>query len=88
MRITVDIDADVLQTVKDLAAKRKVTLAAIISDLVRRGLQSPRTRAVKIRNGVPVLPRRPRGARRPTMESVNRLRDDASRDTGVGVAPP
>ena len=77
MRTTVDIDDDVLQAAKELAQNRKATLGHVLSELIRRGLQSPRTRAVTVRNGVPVLPRRPRGERKPTMELVNQLRDDA-----------
>ena len=34
-------------------------------------------RSAKVRNDVPVLPRRPSGSRRPTMKLVNELRDEA-----------
>lgn len=77
MRTTVDIDDDALQAARELAQNRKTTLGAVLSELIRRGLQSPRGRTAMLRNGVPVLPRRPRGERKPTMEQVNQLRDDA-----------
>ncbi|MFI5181105.1 MAG: CopG family transcriptional regulator [Thermoanaerobaculia bacterium] len=75
MRTTLDIDEDVLQAAKELAASRSTTAGRILSDLARKALQ-PR-RAPRVRNGVPLMPRRPRGAPRPTMALVNRLRDDA-----------
>ena len=74
MRTTVDIDEDVLQAAKELAALRKTTAGKVLSDLARRGLE-PAGSARAVRNGVPVLPRRP-GARRVTMQAVNRLRDE------------
>ena len=75
MRTTLDLDPDVLQAAKELAAARRTTAGKILSELARKGLESPRTG--KVRNGVPLLPRRPRGAPRPTMKLVNELRDDA-----------
>lgn len=74
VRTTLDIDEDVLQAAKELAASRSTTAGRVLSDLAREALQ-PR-RAPRIRNGVPLLPRRPKGAPHPTMALVNRLRDD------------
>jgi len=74
MRTTLDIDDDVLQAVKDLASVRQETAGRVMSDLVRRALQPPR--GPRVRNGVPVLPRRPAGTPRPTMKLVNDLRDE------------
>ena len=74
MRTTLDLDADVLQAAKELAAARGSTAGKVLSELARKGLASPR--AAKVRNGVPLLPRRPPGAPRPTMKHVNELRDD------------
>jgi hypothetical protein len=74
MRTTLDIDEDVLQAVKELAASRRATAGQVLSDLVRKALEP--ARAPRTRNGVPLLPRRPRGAPRPTMKLVNALRDD------------
>jgi len=74
MRTTLEIDDDILQAAKELAASRSTTAGRILSDLARKALQ-PR-RAPRVRNGVPLMPRRPKGAPRPTMALVNRLRDD------------
>jgi len=74
MRTTLDLDDDVLQAAKELAQIRKSTAGKVLSELARRGLESPR--ATKSRNGVPLLPRRPVGAAKPTMKLVNELRDE------------
>jgi hypothetical protein len=74
MRTTLDIDDDVLQAAKELAASSRKTTGQVLSDLARRALQP--TRTSRVRNGVPVLPRRPSGAPRPTMKLVNTLRDE------------
>lgn len=73
MRTTLDLDEDVLQAVKELALTRRTTAGKITSELVRRALERPPT--TRVRNGVPLLSRRPTGARRPTMKLVNELRD-------------
>jgi hypothetical protein len=73
MRTTLDLDEDVLQAVKELAASRGTTAGKITSELVRRALEQPRTE--RVRNGVPLLSGRPPGAPRPTMKLVNQLRD-------------
>ena len=75
MRTTLDIDEDVLDTAKELAARRGTTAGRVISDLVRSAL-APSDQRTKKRHGVPVLPAR----KRPglvTPEIVNRLRDEA-----------
>ena len=46
-----------------------------MSELARKGLRPGRSR--QVRNGVPLLTRRPPGAARPTMKLVNDLRDEA-----------
>jgi Arc/MetJ family transcription regulator len=75
MRTTLDLDDDVLQAAKEIAATRRSTTGRVVSDLVRKALQNRHHE--RVRNGVPVLPRRPAEARRPTMKLVNELRDDA-----------
>ena len=75
VRTTLDLDDDVLQAAKELAAARGTTTGKVISELARKALTPGRT--TRIRNGVPLLARRPAGARRPTMKQVNALRDDA-----------
>jgi hypothetical protein len=76
MRTTLDIDEDVLQAAKEIAASRRVTTGQVVSELARKGLVPARA-AARIRNGVPVLPSRPPGAPRPTLKRVNDLRDEA-----------
>ena len=74
MRTTLDIDEDVLQAVKEIASNRRSTAGHILSELARRALEpSPQP---QVRNGVPLLPRRPAGSPKPTLDLVNRLRDD------------
>ena len=76
MRTTVDITDDVLQAAKELAVVRGQTMGEVISELARKGLERPEQKR-RIRNGVPLLPRRRPGAPRPTMKLVNELRDEA-----------
>ena len=75
MRTTLEIDDDILQAAKELAAHRRTTAGRVLSDLARKALE-PAGAAPPVRNGVPVLPRRPSSAPRPTMKLVNALRDD------------
>ena len=75
VRTTLNIDDDILQTAKEIAANRGTTVGQVLSELARQALEPKR--AGRVRNGVPLMPRRPRGSRRPTMELVNRLRDEA-----------
>jgi hypothetical protein len=74
VRTTLDVDDDVLQAAKEIAANRGTTAGRVLSDLARKALAPGRS--PRIRNGVPLMPRRRRGQPRPTMESVNRLRDE------------
>ncbi len=74
VRTTLDIDDDVLQAAKEIAASRATTAGRVLSDLARNALEPKRP--LRVRNGVPLLRRRPKGSRRPTMALVNRLRDD------------
>jgi hypothetical protein len=74
MRTTLDIDEDVLETAKELAARRGTTAGHVLSELARSAL-APRERSARKRNGVPTLPRR-RGGGLVTPEIVNRLRDE------------
>jgi Arc/MetJ family transcription regulator len=75
VRTTLDIDDDVLQAAKELGALRGKTAGQVVSELARRALSPSATH--RLRNGVPVLPRRPAGRPRPTMRLVKELRDDA-----------
>ena len=75
MRTTLDIEEDILQAVKELAEFKGQTAGKVLSDLARKAL-TPTGPAPKIRNGVPLLPRRPAGAPLMTLKFVNELRDD------------
>jgi len=74
VRTTLDIDDDVLQAARELAANRQKTTGKVLSDLARQALE-PRGRQ-PVRNGVRLLARSPRGSAKPTMDLVNRLRDE------------
>ncbi len=74
MRTTLDIDDDVLQAAKEIAANRATTAGRALSDLARKALEPKR--APRVRNGVPLMPRRSKGGARPTMDLVNRLREE------------
>ena len=75
VRTTLDLDEDILQAAKEIAAARGTTAGRVVSDLARKALTP--SRAGRVRNGVPLLPQRPTGAPRPTMKLVNTLRDEA-----------
>jgi hypothetical protein len=74
MRTTLDIDDDVLQAAKELADLRQSTAGKVLSELARKGLEAPRS--VRIRNGVPLMPRQRPGTPKMTMARVNELRDE------------
>lgn len=74
MRTTLDIDDDVLQAAKELADLRQSTVGKMLSELARKGLESPHS--AKNRNGVPLMPRQRPGTPKMTMARVNELRDE------------
>jgi hypothetical protein len=74
MRTTLDLDEDVLQAAKELAAARGTTAGKVVSELLRKGL-APEATERRVRNGVPLLPRQPAGSPRMTLKVVNALRD-------------
>ena len=74
MRTTLDIDEDVLETARELAAMQRVSIGKVISELARRSLRRS-TASTEMRNGVPLLSPS-KGAQVVTLEVVNRLRDD------------
>ena len=77
MRTTLDIDEDVLNAAKELAAVRGTSAGKVLSELARKGLAPVAEARASTRNGVPVMPSRGADAPRPTMHQVNQLRDDA-----------
>lgn len=74
MRTTLDVDDDVLQAAKEIAANRGTSAGQVLSELARKALAP--ARSGRTRNGVPLMPRRRKGSPRPTMETINRLRDE------------
>ena len=74
MCTTLALDDDILEAAKEIAERRGTTAGRVVSDLVRQALEAPAPRA-RLRNGVPLVARRP-GSRLMTMTRVNELRDD------------
>ena len=74
MRTTLDLDDDVLEAARALAAMRKQPMGQGVSELARQGLHQPPAR-LKNWDGVPVLPKRPGIV--VTHEFINRLREEA-----------
>ena len=75
MRTTLDIDDDVLQAAKEIAATEGRTAGKVLSELARKGL-TPTRQKVRVRNGVPLLPPPAPGTPPMTMKRVNELRDE------------
>ena len=76
MRTTLDLDPDVLQAAKEIASVRGTTAGKVISDLVRKAL-APNADSATVRNGVPLMPRRPAGSPPITVKFVEALLDEA-----------
>jgi hypothetical protein len=58
MRTTLDIDDDVLNAAKELAAGQRTTAGRVLSDLARQSLTRPAEGPLVERNGFYVLPSR------------------------------
>jgi hypothetical protein len=80
MRTTLEIEDEILLTVKQIARQRKTTAGSVVSSLLRESLQ-PKSFAIEYRDGVPVLPRRPNGPVIAT-ELINRLLNEDERRKG------
>ena len=85
MRTTLDLDADVLMAIKEIAEMRGSTAGKVLSELARAALAPKQAGAV--RNGVPVLPRSPAGTPLITTALVNELRDDPVAEFGDLALP-
>jgi hypothetical protein len=72
VRITLDIEDDVLKAAKEIARQRGITVGEALSDLARQSLTRPV--ASTTRNDLPLFPVKP-DAGVVTLEMVNRLRD-------------
>jgi Arc/MetJ family transcription regulator len=73
MRTTLDIDDDVLQAAKELAAAEKKTAGQVLSELARRALGQRSQAESKTRNGFELLPP---GGSVVTLDLVDRLLED------------
>ena len=73
MRTTLELNDELLTTVRQLARQQGVTLGQLISELARQSLvaQAP----LKVRNGVALLVPKA-GAAKPDLQLVNELRDE------------
>jgi hypothetical protein len=75
MRTTLSLDDDILMMVKEMAVEQGKSAGEVVSNLVRKALAPGETVHSRMRNGVPLLTPLP-GAVRPTLELINRLRDE------------
>jgi hypothetical protein len=77
MRTTLNIDDDIVEVARSLAAHRHHSIGKVISDMARRGLQSAgiEKKSESIRNGIRII-QRPSHTSAVTLEMVNRLRDE------------
>ena len=74
MRTTLDLDEDLVLVAKQLAQQQKTTMGRIVSQLIRKAMEPGET--PRVRNGIPLFTPRP-GAAKPSLQLVNRLRDEA-----------
>ena len=72
MRTTLNISAEAMAKVRQLAEQRGATLGAVVSELLLKALQPEE--APPVRNGVPLYPAHPYETA--DMDLVNLLRDD------------
>lgn len=75
MRTTLNLDDDVVETAKTLAASKGQPLGVVISDLIRRAVEPPTTKSYSQRNGIPLFPVS-RRARPVTPEIIAKLLDE------------
>lgn len=76
VRTTLNLDDDVLESAKLLAAQERKPLGMVISDLLRRAV-TPAAQAPSVRNGIPLFPVSNR-ARAVTPEVVKELLEEIS----------
>ena len=73
MRTTLNIDDDLMRTVKTIADRRHVSLGEVVSELMRTGLERDTT--YRMEDGLPVFQVRD-NARTITLEDVRSADDD------------
>ena len=75
MRTTINIDEDLLQIARSLARARSISIGAVVSDLMRKGLEMHRRPVVEHKSGFPVF-QVPRNAHPITLEDVKKGEDE------------
>ncbi len=75
MRTTLNIDDDVLETVKTLALRDRKPLGMVVSSMLRRAVEPPTSAPRATRNGMPLFPVSP-NARVVTPEHIKELLED------------
>ncbi len=73
MRTTLNIDDDLLQLAREMAARERTTVGAVVSRLARQGYGTSPPGASAVRNGVEMLPRRGEPV---TLAHIQRLMDE------------
>ncbi len=75
MRTTINIDDDVLDTVKALASRDRKPVGEVVSAMLRRAVEPPATAPRLYRNGIPLFPVGP-DAGVVTPEAIKELLED------------
>lgn len=73
MRTTIDLDAIVLDVLRDLAAAEKRSIGKVANELILESIRNRQTKATRLRNGIPLLDREPGVI--VTNELVQRIRE-------------
>lgn len=75
MRTTLNIDDDVLDTVKAMASRDRKSVGEVVSAMLRRAVEPSATAKTRTRNGIPLFPVA-KNARVVTPELVKELLED------------
>ncbi|WP_147385756.1 antitoxin [Oleomonas cavernae] len=75
MRTTLNLEPDILNTVRKLASAREQSLGQVVSDLVRRGLEAPSPTPRQTSSGFPIF-KVPPGSPPLTIDDIRRDDDE------------
>jgi hypothetical protein len=75
MRTTLNIDDDVLDTIRAMASRDRKPVGEVVSAMLRRAVEPPAASEARKRNGIPLFPVAP-NARMVTPEVVKELLED------------
>lgn len=84
MRSTLEIDDDLMETARSIAARDKTTIGKVVTRLMREALAA-KVQPITYRNGIPQMPVQP-GAGRASLELATRLLDEEEADR-VRIVP-